>query len=341
MERAREAAREDRLVAVHYAGVALDSLRPARTGRETQAYVSYRINGRIYWTRFRHRIPANELVLTDGANNVRARCGNRLSDTPRSPIRDGEPTEAMMEPMGPQYMILPAAIQPGLADDVYSPWRGTSLPVLMVTHSTAGLAPFGRGPVFGTTKGDPGGAGFAAQGIAGGGMKDQPIIAWPPDAYPPVPASAKSRYVTEIPASLIVSGGSVTGVKGSKGSGGLPSPYPVYQPQDPFALSPFALGGTAWGTGGSPYPAGVVPSGLVALPGERPTARKSPENPALPPLPPAVARDVSPPPPEGIPNLAVTPEPAALVLTFGGLVLLALWARRRSRGSKHANRRGD
>ena len=80
------------------------------------AYVSYRKNNSIFATRKQLRIPKGELVLTDGTHLARARCGNRLSDTPAEPTSaQEEPTPDLM--MGP---LTPASLR-DTRIDLFSP----------------------------------------------------------------------------------------------------------------------------------------------------------------------------------------------------------------------------
>jgi hypothetical protein len=85
------AMREDAVVAAHYRRVDTDRIREAVTAQPRTAYVSYRIGHRVYWTRNPVRIPAGEAVLTDGVTEIRARCGNGISESPRQPVSDQEP----------------------------------------------------------------------------------------------------------------------------------------------------------------------------------------------------------------------------------------------------------
>jgi hypothetical protein len=58
-------------------------------------YVSYRRGNRVDWTDHRVEIPAQEVLLTDGTNLVRARCGNRIL------LQKPEPLPARTEPNEP------------------------------------------------------------------------------------------------------------------------------------------------------------------------------------------------------------------------------------------------
>jgi hypothetical protein len=73
-------------VAQHYAPVALGQLRPVVLAQARAAYVSYRRGNRIYWTARPVQLRAGETVLSDGKEQIRARCGNRISATPQQPV---------------------------------------------------------------------------------------------------------------------------------------------------------------------------------------------------------------------------------------------------------------
>jgi hypothetical protein len=52
------------------------------------AYVSYRINDKVYWMK---------KLLTDGTNYARARCGNRISEVSQAPTSAEEPAHALLD----------------------------------------------------------------------------------------------------------------------------------------------------------------------------------------------------------------------------------------------------
>src|SRR5215467_132697 len=60
---------------------------------------------RFYWTRRPMRIPNGEVLLTDGRLYARARCGNRISETPLGPAilpPEAEPTQAAFDDLEKQ-----------------------------------------------------------------------------------------------------------------------------------------------------------------------------------------------------------------------------------------------
>ena len=91
------AADRDPVVAAHYAGFPARRARIVRLREDKQAYVSFRLGSRIYWTNHRVRLHAGEQVLSDGLHLARARCGNRVSDVPLQPTAPREPDAAVWD----------------------------------------------------------------------------------------------------------------------------------------------------------------------------------------------------------------------------------------------------
>lgn len=69
----------DPVVRAHYAGLVPATLLAMRLSRAIDAYASYRVGNRIYWTAHKIHIPSGELVLSDGTRMIRSRCGNVLT----------------------------------------------------------------------------------------------------------------------------------------------------------------------------------------------------------------------------------------------------------------------
>jgi hypothetical protein len=97
-----QAVRTDAVVDAHYRDIDVQNLEPDVVSAPRQAYVSYRIGHRVYWTRKPVTIRAGETVLSDGVSAIRARCGNRISDAPMEPTSAVEPAEGELdEPLEP------------------------------------------------------------------------------------------------------------------------------------------------------------------------------------------------------------------------------------------------
>jgi hypothetical protein len=100
IEDARElkwVAEHDPVVAAHYAGFDYDHARVVRLVLARTAYVSYRIGGRVYWTRRRVTLHKGEKVITDGKITARARCANRIEEVPQQATLSSEPPVAKFE----------------------------------------------------------------------------------------------------------------------------------------------------------------------------------------------------------------------------------------------------
>lgn len=95
----RRAIQEDPVVEAHYAGLNPAEFRAEILPAKRQGYVSYRLRDKIYWTRGMVTLLAGETVLSDGRFQVRGRCGNLISPTPRMPVAPVgiEPAEIAMD----------------------------------------------------------------------------------------------------------------------------------------------------------------------------------------------------------------------------------------------------
>jgi hypothetical protein len=131
-----EAVRNDEVVAAHYKDVDLSTLHSKSVPAARAVYVSYRIGDRVFWTKNRVRLASGETVLTDGHTEIRARCGNLVSDRAQQPVADREPAPAALDETQPDTgssTIAGARGPDGGLDDI------PSLPML------ASGIPFGSG----------------------------------------------------------------------------------------------------------------------------------------------------------------------------------------------------
>jgi hypothetical protein len=95
----RYADQEDPVVRQHYADFNVKKAQMVQLVEDKYQYASYRKNMQVYWTKKKLRIRKGEVLVTDGSNFARARCGNRLSDKPQTPVSAQEPpVEALMMP---------------------------------------------------------------------------------------------------------------------------------------------------------------------------------------------------------------------------------------------------
>lgn len=113
-------ANADPVVRRHYRDVRIEGLWTARTSRPMLAYVSFRKGDSVGWTKKKVKIPKGELVLTDGTNLIRARCGNRIRQLP--PPLDNtttvleDPPEMVFETPAPPIIEIPESPRPQLVE---------------------------------------------------------------------------------------------------------------------------------------------------------------------------------------------------------------------------------
>jgi hypothetical protein len=106
-EELRAIAAYDRALADHYAGFRYDRAHLVRLQHAELVYLSYRMNGKIYWTRTRHPLPAGETLITDGEIAGRTRCANRISARKQLGVAPIEPPQEALEQLEPPAMVPP------------------------------------------------------------------------------------------------------------------------------------------------------------------------------------------------------------------------------------------
>lgn len=113
------ATQHDPVVAAHYAGFDYGRAHVVKVVLAREVYVSYRIGGKLYWTRHPIRLKKGETLLTDGSMTARTRCGNRVEEKPQQATSNFEPPAAKFdEPIlpatGTSIASLPAPLQTAL-----------------------------------------------------------------------------------------------------------------------------------------------------------------------------------------------------------------------------------
>ncbi len=93
----KDAVAKDPVVAQHYAGFQRDRARLAALPAAKAVYVSYRIGSAVFWTKKKLMLAKGENVITDGESSARARCGNRISETPQAKTSPEEPSPKAFE----------------------------------------------------------------------------------------------------------------------------------------------------------------------------------------------------------------------------------------------------
>jgi hypothetical protein len=75
----------DKAIADQFPDFDLSQAHLVRLEKDRLAYVSFRKNGKIYWTEKPILLRAGEIIITDGRYSIRAQCGNGISFVPMVP----------------------------------------------------------------------------------------------------------------------------------------------------------------------------------------------------------------------------------------------------------------
>lgn len=89
--------RADKVVAAHYADFDADKAQEVTVTRPRAVHVSYRKGDQVFWTAKKVMLAQGETLLSDGSNEMRARCANRISDVPRFPVEAHGPSEEELD----------------------------------------------------------------------------------------------------------------------------------------------------------------------------------------------------------------------------------------------------
>ncbi|MGI4845716.1 MAG: PEP-CTERM sorting domain-containing protein [Janthinobacterium lividum] len=111
----RRVIRTDRVVAAHYASFDAGKARPVVVDKPRAVHVSYRKGDKVYWTAHKVMLSPGETLLSDGRNEMRARCANRISDLPQYPVEAHRPAmEELDQPIelaeGEQYALVSSGL---------------------------------------------------------------------------------------------------------------------------------------------------------------------------------------------------------------------------------------
>jgi hypothetical protein len=188
----------DKVVATHYAAFETAKATVTTVDKPRAVYVSYRKGDQVYWTAKKLQLAKGETLLSDGQNEIRTRCGNRISDVPQLPVEAKGPSEEELDasvdvvqdgdveeagfavdgnPVGQAFQLqtfASTAAPNGGASPLHNfnmnrfgngipeaTWTGTGLPLYLVskTSSVTTGTGTGTGTGGGTDTGTPGGTG--------------------------------------------------------------------------------------------------------------------------------------------------------------------------------------
>lgn len=139
-----QASEHDPLLAEHYAGFDYRHAKVVQLDAPKLVYLSYRMKGKIYWTKGKHPLRKGEKLISDGKITARTRCANRVSESAQKGILSEEPPAELFE-----VPVFPGAGTPQL------PYPG-ALEAEGVNRPFPEFVPLGPA----TTAGLPGGWGF-------------------------------------------------------------------------------------------------------------------------------------------------------------------------------------
>jgi len=180
----------DKVVATHYAAFEMAKATVRTVDKPRAVYVSYRKGDQVYWTAKKLQLAKGETLLSDGQNEIRTRCGNRISDVPQLPVEEKGPSAEELDssvdveeagfafdgnPAGEPFQLQTFASTTapnGGASMLHNfgmnrfgngipegTWTGTGLPLYLVSKTSSVTPGTGTGTGTGADTGTPGGTG--------------------------------------------------------------------------------------------------------------------------------------------------------------------------------------
>lgn len=93
----QQASERDPVLSEHYSGLDFHHAQLIEVDQPTLVYLSYKMKGKIYWTKGKHPLHKGEKLISDGKIKVRTRCANRVSDSAQKDVAIEEPPAEMFE----------------------------------------------------------------------------------------------------------------------------------------------------------------------------------------------------------------------------------------------------
>jgi len=87
----------DQVVAEHYSAFEASKATVKTVDKPRAVYVSYRKGDKVFWTAKKLQLAEGETLLSDGQNEIRTRCGNRISDVAQLPVEAKGPSEEELD----------------------------------------------------------------------------------------------------------------------------------------------------------------------------------------------------------------------------------------------------
>lgn len=249
--------RSDKVVATHYASFDVSRAQVVTVGKPRAVHVSYRKGDKVYWTAKKVMLREGETLLSDGKNEMRTRCANRVSDVAQFPVEAHAPSVAVLDAVeGDEGSLQNASA--AMDDESGLPALGQQPQLPVLTYASAGDAS--------TAAARPGlapapmpsfGRGFAPVPLT----PLTPLPALTPGAAVPTQDTPADAGMASAPA-LVVATDVIASVDAPAGASPLPSPAQVsievpLAPSKPAAAEP-ELAPT-------PRPGSAAPPMLVTL----------------------------------------------------------------------------
>jgi hypothetical protein len=89
--------RSDKVVASHYASFDVSRAHEVSVAKPRAVHVSYRKGDMVYWTAKKVMLREGETLLSDGKNEMRTRCANRISDVAQFPVEAHAPSAELLD----------------------------------------------------------------------------------------------------------------------------------------------------------------------------------------------------------------------------------------------------
>lgn len=246
------AAMHDPVVSEHYSDFNMANAKLIRLSHDEVAHVSYRMNNVVYWTQRTYLLPKGELLVTDGKNQARTRCGNRVAEV--------LPAHARKPSVEPKPEDLETPINP-------SPFEAMNLPMMMALPARSDFAPGSAGS------------------MDGGVFNVPPIIEIPGGPIARAPAGSTGSTGSSGPIGPTGTSGSTgsSGPSGATGTSGTSGPTGTSGPGGPSGSSgPTGTSGPSGssgptGTSGTSGPSGPSgSSGPTGTPPSKPPVSPTP-----------------------------------------------------------------
>jgi hypothetical protein len=199
--------RSDKVVAAHYASYDVSRAHEVTVARPRAVYVSYRKGDKVYWTAKKVMLREGETLLSDGENEMRTRCANRISDVAQFPVEAHAPSAEVLDTASEAEegsLQNASADMPG-EEGLASLGQQPRLPAL--TDASAGE--LASTTIERSTRAAPGGLPSFAQRF-GPGLLTPPVSAATPGAPQQAQDPAASDAIASAPALVVATDGTQT-----------------------------------------------------------------------------------------------------------------------------------